>query len=57
VLETGAQYAAHGLDPGATIGMEPVGQPLGSPVPEPATSLLVAAGLVLLLLRARVARR
>jgi len=57
VLETGAQYAANGLDPGATLGTEPHGQPLGSPVPEPSTAVLLAAGVLLLLLRARAARR
>ncbi|MFM1873858.1 MAG: hypothetical protein RL398_3280, partial [Planctomycetota bacterium] len=46
VLETAAQFEAHGLDPGAPIGFEPPGSAGSAPIPEPGTLLLVTSGLL-----------
>jgi hypothetical protein len=53
VLESQAQYAAAGLEPGALLGREPAG-PIGSaPVPEWSTWFLFATGLAVLMVWSR----
>lgn len=56
VLETGEQYAAEKLSPGAPIGFEPPGSAGSFPVPEPSSLLWFVGGLLVLLSITRKSR-